>query len=59
MPKTKIPNLFLTGQNTNMHGILGVTIGAINTCGEILDISYLINQVRNHKQLSETEANEI
>ncbi len=46
MPKTKIPNLFLTGQNTNMHGILGVTIGAINTCGEILDISYLINQVR-------------
>lgn len=35
-PKTKIDNLFLTGQSVNMHGILGVTIGAFNTCAEIL-----------------------
>jgi len=28
-PKTKVPNLLLTGQSVNMHGILGVTIGAI------------------------------
>lgn len=35
-PKTKIPNLFLTGQSVNMHGILGCTIGAFNTCAEIL-----------------------
>ena len=35
-PKTKIPNLFLTGQSINMHGILGVTIGAFVTCSEIL-----------------------
>lgn len=35
-PKTKIPNLFLTGQTVNMHGILGVTIGAFITCSEIL-----------------------
>jgi len=34
--KTKIPNLFLTGQTVNMHGILGVTIGAFITCSEIL-----------------------
>ena len=27
-PKTKIPNLLFTGQNLNMHGVLGVTIGA-------------------------------
>lgn len=35
-PKTKIDNLFLTGQSVNMHGILGVTIGAFNTCAEII-----------------------
>ena len=35
-PKTKIDNLFLTGQSVNMHGILGVTIGAFVTCSEIL-----------------------
>ncbi|MDH6251324.1 all-trans-retinol 13,14-reductase [Chryseobacterium sp. H1D6B] len=34
--KTKISNLFLTGQSINMHGILGVTIGAFVTCSEIL-----------------------
>ncbi|MDG4650811.1 phytoene desaturase family protein [Chryseobacterium arthrosphaerae] len=35
-PRTKIDNLFLTGQSVNMHGILGVTIGAFNTCAEML-----------------------
>lgn len=35
-PRTKIDNIFLTGQSVNMHGILGVTIGAFNTCAEIL-----------------------
>ncbi|SHE38855.1 phytoene desaturase family protein [Chryseobacterium vrystaatense] len=35
-PRTKTDNLFLTGQSVNMHGILGVTIGAFNTCAEIL-----------------------
>ncbi len=36
-PRTKINNLFLTGQSVNMHGILGCTIGAFNTCAEILE----------------------
>ncbi|MDQ0592518.1 all-trans-retinol 13,14-reductase [Chryseobacterium ginsenosidimutans] len=35
-PRTKIDNLFLTGQSVNMHGVLGCTIGAFNTCAEIL-----------------------
>ncbi len=35
-PRTKIDNLFFTGQSVNMHGILGCTIGAFNTCAEIL-----------------------
>lgn len=35
-PKTKIPNLFLTGQNLNLHGILGVTVSSVVTCSEIV-----------------------
>jgi all-trans-retinol 13,14-reductase len=45
--RTKIPNLFLTGQNTNVHGILGVTISAVITCAELIDIRYLIRKIRN------------
>jgi all-trans-retinol 13,14-reductase len=47
LPRTKIPNLFLTGQNTNVHGILGVTISAVITCGEIIDIQHLIKKIRS------------
>jgi len=43
--RTKIPNLFLTGQNTNFHGILGVTMGAIVTCAEFLGIDAIIKQI--------------
>ncbi len=35
-PKTKIKNLFLTGQSVNMHGVLGVTISGFLTCTHIL-----------------------
>src|SRR5690554_6661515 len=35
-PQTKIPNLFLTGQNVRMHGILGVTISAFHLVKEFL-----------------------
>ena len=47
LPRTKIPNLFLTGQNTNLHGILGVTISSVVTCGEIIDIQQLLKRIRN------------
>ena len=40
-PRTKIENLFLTGQTVNMHGILGVTIGAFTTCSEILEREFI------------------
>lgn len=35
-PQTKIPNLFLTGQNVRMHGILGVTVSAFHLVKEFL-----------------------
>ena len=34
-PQTPIPWLFLTGQNLGLHGILGTSISAINTCNSI------------------------
>lgn len=47
MPRTKVPNLFLTGQNTNVHGVVGVTIGSVLTCGEILGTQYVLDKIRN------------
>ncbi|MBA3704676.1 MAG: NAD(P)/FAD-dependent oxidoreductase [Bacteroidetes bacterium] len=44
-PRTKIPNLFFTGQNLNMHGVLGVTVGAIRTCGEFVGQNYLLKKI--------------
>lgn len=43
--KTKLDNLYLTGQSINMHGVLGVTIGAVVTCSEILGKEYLIDKI--------------
>ncbi|MEC3906111.1 NAD(P)/FAD-dependent oxidoreductase [Tamlana sp. 2201CG12-4] len=44
-PRTKIKNLLLTGQSLNMHGILGVTIGAILTCSEVVGMEKLLNTI--------------
>jgi len=47
LPNTKIPNLFLTGQNTNMHGVMGVTVGAVQTASKFVGGDYLINKIKN------------
>ncbi|MEO9891952.1 NAD(P)/FAD-dependent oxidoreductase [Aurantibacter sp.] len=44
-PRTKIENLYFTGQSLNMHGILGVTISGVVTCSEILGGEYLIDKI--------------
>lgn len=49
-PKTKLDNLYLTGQTINMHGVLGVTIGAVATCSEILGKEYLVDKINNFKE---------
>lgn len=46
-PNTKIKNLFLTGQNINIHGTLGVTMGALLTCANIIDIEELMLEIKN------------
>lgn len=43
--RTRIPNLYMTGQNINSHGILGVTIGSIITCSEYVGINTIIKDI--------------
>ena len=47
LPNTRIPGFFFTGQNVNLHGMLGVTISSVMTCAEILGYDYLLNKIRN------------
>lgn len=47
-PKTKVPNLLLTGQNLNLHGVLGVTVSSVVTCSELLGQQYLISKIKEH-----------
>ncbi len=44
-PRTKVPNLFFTGQNLNIHGILGTTINAVITSAEFIGFRYLVNKI--------------
>lgn len=43
--KTKVPNLLLTGQNINSHGMLGVLVGSIVTCSELLTSETIYQQI--------------
>ncbi|MDR0363416.1 MAG: NAD(P)/FAD-dependent oxidoreductase [Bacteroidales bacterium] len=45
--KTKLPNLYMTGQNINSHGILGVMIGAMITCSEFLGLNEIVREIAN------------
>jgi all-trans-retinol 13,14-reductase len=42
---TRLPNLYLTGQNLNLHGILGVTMTAVLTSSELLGMEQLLNDI--------------
>ncbi len=46
-PKTKLSNLYFTGQNMNVHGALGVTLTAMFTCAEFLGQEYLAKKAGN------------
>ncbi len=45
--KTKLENLFLTGQNIKLHGALGVTLSAFLTASEFIGFDYLLNKVKH------------
>jgi len=46
-PRTKVPNLYLTGQNLNLHGILGATMSGLVTCTAFLGNENIIEKIRN------------
>lgn len=52
-PNTKISNLYMTGQNIKLHGVLGVALTALVTCSSILGRDYLIAKI---KQANEAAA---
>ncbi len=44
--QSKISNLLFTGQNLNMHGILGVAISSLMTCSALVDINVLLDEIK-------------
>ena len=44
--RTKVPNVYLTGQNINSHGMLGVLVGTIVTCSEFLTAKTIYEQIK-------------
>lgn len=47
--QTKVKNLYLTGQNTNLHGMCGVALTAVATACTVLHNDNLINQISKEK----------
>ncbi|MBR7013130.1 MAG: NAD(P)/FAD-dependent oxidoreductase [Muribaculaceae bacterium] len=43
--RTRIPNVYQTGQNINSHGMLGVLVGTIVTCSEFITAKTIYQQI--------------
>jgi all-trans-retinol 13,14-reductase len=46
-PRTKLPNLYFTGQNLNLHGILGSAMSGVVTCSAFMGNDSIIEKIRN------------
>ena len=46
-PRTKFPNLYFTGQNLNLHGILGSAMSGLVTCTTVMGNDSIIEKIRN------------
>jgi all-trans-retinol 13,14-reductase len=46
-PRTKVQNLYLTGQNINIHGVLGSTISGLLTCITLLGSEDIVEKIKN------------
>lgn len=51
-PKTKIPNLFLTGQNISLHGICGVPLSTILTIEAIMGEGFITRKFNERQKAS-------
>ena len=45
--RTKIPNLYFTGQNLNLHGILGAAMSGLVTCIDLMGNESIITKIKN------------
>ncbi len=45
LPVTRIPGFYFTGQNINLHGMMGVTLSSLVTLGFFMDINQLIEEI--------------
>lgn len=43
--QTRIPNLYLTGQNINLHGVLGTSLSAVAAVGAIIGMEEILNAI--------------
>ncbi len=48
-PKTPLPNVLMTGQNLNLHGLLGVSMTSVLTAAEIIGMETIVNQINIYK----------
>jgi len=46
-PRTKLPNLYFTGQNLNLHGVLGAAMSGVITSMAVLGNDGIIEKIRN------------
>ena len=44
---TKVKNLFLTGQNVNIHGLCGVSLTAIETAEALVGRNTIVRKINN------------
>jgi len=47
---TKVKNLFLTGQNVNIHGLCGVSLTAIETVEALVGHNVIVRKINKNKQ---------
>lgn len=48
--RTRVPNVYQTGQNINSHGMLGVLVGSIVTCSEFLTAKTIYEQIKGSEE---------
>ena len=44
-PRTPIENVFLTGQNLNLHGVLGVSMTSVITAAQLIGMDTILEQI--------------
>ena len=50
---TKVKNLFLTGQNVNVHGLCGVSLTAIQTAEALVGLNTIIQKINKNAERKE------